>query len=145
MHAYLLTPAPAIAREPRPVLYEYVRKLLHDSLNESNLSVILQKLLCLSWEDNYEESVFENLFDVSQVSTERLALFSRVLSQLNGYYPFATYLVDEILEEIRYGLEANDFKDYQNRLSYARYLGHLFNCGMVDFSVVPLWFVRSSS
>ena len=45
-------------------------------------------------------------------------------------------IVDNVLEQITLGLELNDFKFNQRRISEAKYLGELYNYKMVDSTVI---------
>lgn len=44
--------------------------------------------------------------------------------------------IDNLLERITLGLEQNDFKYNQRRLTEAKYLGELYNYKMIDSPVV---------
>lgn len=42
----------------------------------------------------------------------------------------------QVLEEIRVGLELNDYGMQQQRIAYMRFLGELYNYELVDSSVI---------
>ncbi|KAF3530000.1 hypothetical protein DY000_02037493 [Brassica cretica] len=49
---------------------------------------------------------------------------------------FAVWLLNYVLEEIRVGLELNDYGAQLKRLAYLRFLGELYNYEHVDSSVI---------
>ncbi|KAK4836117.1 hypothetical protein QYF36_018753 [Acer negundo] len=58
-----------------------------------------------------------------------------VLRQLRKL-PCSDFVVDEVLEEIRLGLELNDYGMQQRRIAHMRFLGELYNYEHVDSSVI---------
>ncbi len=64
-----------------------------------------------------------------KVRYNQLELFASLLWGLQKYHSdFVVEVVDDVLEEIRYGLEEHTHFQYQQRrVSLVRYLGHLFN------------------
>lgn len=60
-----------------------------------------------------------------------------IISSIHRYHPeFVIMCVDNLLERITLGLEQNDFKYNQRRISEAKYLGELYNYKMVDSPVI---------
>ncbi|KAJ6720327.1 hypothetical protein OIU85_023537 [Salix viminalis] len=92
----------------RPPLYQYIRKLLFSDLDKSSIEHVLRQLRKLPW--------------------------SEFLSRYHD--EFAVSVVDEVLEEIRLGLELNDYGMQQRRIAHMRFLGELYNYEHVDSSVI---------
>ncbi|OEL29494.1 Regulator of nonsense transcripts UPF2 [Dichanthelium oligosanthes] len=101
------------------------------------------------------------LFSVPRTSLELLPYYSRLVATLSPYeesskgkysqvhlialltaglscyhHDFAVTVVDEVLEEIRVGLELNDYAMQQQRLAHMRFLGELYNYEYIDSSVI---------
>ncbi|KAF3580960.1 hypothetical protein DY000_02035615 [Brassica cretica] len=67
----------------------------------------------------------------------QIHLIASLTSGLSRHHEeFAVAIVDEVLEEIRVGLELNDYGAQLKRLAYLRFLGELYNYEHVDSSVI---------
>ncbi|KAH9778558.1 Regulator of nonsense transcripts UPF2 [Citrus sinensis] len=67
----------------------------------------------------------------------QIHLIASLTAGLSRYHDeFAVAVVDEVLEEIRLGLELNDYGMQQRRLAHMRFLGELYNYEHVDSSVI---------
>jgi regulator of nonsense transcripts 2 len=64
-------------------------------------------------------------------------LLAVILGSLNRYHQeFTITVIDDLLESITFGLELNDFKFNQRRISEVKYLGELYIYRMVDSPVI---------
>lgn len=80
------------------------------------------------------EKVFSRPEKLKHSSVHILAI---VLGSLYRYHPdFVIVCIDNLLERITLGLEQNDFKNNQRRISEAKYLGELYNYKMIDSPVI---------
>ena len=72
-----------------------------------------------------------------KVKYSNIYLLAILMASLSRYHQdFSISVVDNLLEQVTLGLEQNDFKYSQRRLSEIRYLGELYNYKMVDSSVI---------
>jgi hypothetical protein len=64
-------------------------------------------------------------------------LMASLTAGLSRYHDgFAVAVVDEVLEEIRVGLEMNDYGMQQRRIAYMRFLGELYSYRLIDSPVI---------
>jgi regulator of nonsense transcripts 2 len=67
----------------------------------------------------------------------QIHLIASLTSGLSRHHDeFVVAVVDEVLEEIRVGLELNEYGAQQKRLAHMRFLGELYNYEHVDSSVI---------
>jgi len=118
-------------------LQQYIEQLLYFRLNHSNKQSVLRKLRKLPWDD--EETarfVTDRLFNVGVVQFDRLECIAAIIQGLNCYHPVSQLVVDHVLEEIRLGLEEEDFSQEQRRLSFVKFLGELYAFKAVSSQLV---------
>jgi regulator of nonsense transcripts 2 len=71
------------------------------------------------------------------VKFSNIHLLAVLIQALFRYHQdFVITVIDNVLEQITLGLELNDFKFNQRRISEAKYLGELYNYKMVDSTVI---------
>lgn len=137
---YVCPPPPvtAIPIKERPVIERYISKLIYIDLKSDTKDMILSRLYKLDWEDKDTYyalcKVFRKIWKVEQ---ENIILMADMLSDIKKhYYSFVTFIIDDVMEEIRRGLELSGFKNNQMRLSQAVYLGELCKRRVVDHTVI---------
>ena len=83
-------------------------------------------------------SILEKVFSKpGKVKFSNIHLLAVLLSALYRYHQdFTIGVIDNVLEQVTLGLEQNDFKFNQRRVSEAKYLGELYNYKMVDSTVI---------
>lgn len=137
---YIKPPPPVQAFPPkeRPVIEQYVRKLIYLDLNKETKDQILEKLFRLNWKDPDTYRALCKVFcKIWKVRLENIALMAEMLAQLKKcYYSFSVLVTDSVLEDIRRGLELGGYKNNQIRLSQAIYLGELAKQGIVGHQVI---------
>ena len=127
-----------IERVEAPPLHMFICLLVYKELNMENV-VGIYKLLCkLDWKDPF---VFDfccraltGVWNVNYDNVCALASLLRWFSKLHD--DLCVIVIDNLLEEIRLGLENNYVKWNQRRLSVVKYLGELHNCGMIELRVI---------
>ncbi|XP_073116854.1 regulator of nonsense transcripts UPF2 isoform X2 [Elaeis guineensis] len=135
---YLCRPPERSARvsKVRPPLYQYIRKLLFSDLNKSTVEHVLRQLRKLPWAE-CEVYILKCFLKVHRGKYSQVNLIALLTAGLNHYHDdFAVAVVDEVLEEIRLGLELNDYGMQQRRLAHLRFLGELYNYEHIDSSVI---------
>ncbi|CAL9127450.1 unnamed protein product [Musa textilis] len=135
---YLCKPPERSARvtKVRPPLHQYIRKLIFSDLDKSTVEHVLRQLRKLPWSecDSYILKCFLKVHKGKYSQVHLIALLTAGLARYHD--EFAVALVDEVLEEIRLGLELNDYEMQQRRLAHMRLLGELYNYEHIDSSVV---------
>lgn len=135
---YLCKPPERSARvsKVRPPLHQYIRKLLFSDLDKSSIEHVLRQLRKLPWSD-CESYLLKCFMKVHKGKYGQIHLIASLTAGLSRYHDeFAVAIVDEVLEEIRLGLELNDYGMQQRRLAHMRFLGELYNYEHVDSSVI---------
>ncbi|KAE9608234.1 putative up-frameshift suppressor 2 [Lupinus albus] len=135
---YLCKPPERSARvaKVRPPLHQYIRKLLFSDLDKSTIEHVLRQLRKLPWSE-CEPYILKCFMKVHKGKYGHIHLLASLAAGLSRYHDeFAVSIVDEVLEEIRLGLELNDYGMQQRRIAYMRFLGELYNYEHVDSSVI---------
>ncbi|WJX29255.1 Regulator of nonsense transcripts upf2 [Trifolium repens] len=135
---YLCKPPERSARvaKVRPPLHQYIRKLLFSDLDKSTIEHVLRQLRKLPWSD-CELYLLKCFMKVHKGKYGQIHLIASLAAGLSRYHDeFAVAIVDEVLEEIRIGLELNDYGMQQRRVANMRFLGELYNYKHADSSVI---------
>jgi regulator of nonsense transcripts 2 len=135
---YLCKPPERSARvsKVRPPLHQYIRKLLFTDLEKSSIETVLRQLRKLPWSE-CEEYLLKCFMKVHKGKYGQIHLIASLTAGLSRFHDeFAVAVVDEVLEEIRVGLESNDYGMQQRRIAHMRFLGELYNYEHVDSSVI---------
>ncbi|CAB4301017.1 unnamed protein product [Prunus armeniaca] len=135
---YLCKPPERSARvtKVRPPLHQYIRKLLFSDLDKSTIEHVLRQLRKLPWGE-CEPYLLKCFMKVHKGKYGQIHLIASLTAGLSRYHDqFAVSVVDEVLEEIRLGLELNEYGMQQRRIAHMRFLGELYNYEHVDSSVI---------
>ncbi|KAG7456293.1 hypothetical protein MATL_G00250160 [Megalops atlanticus] len=137
---YYCNPPPVekAVRKRRPPLQEYIRKLLYKDLSKVTTEKVLRQMRKLPWQDaevkNYLICCMVNIWNVKYNSIHCVA---NLLAGLVAYQEdVGIHVVDGVLEDIRLGMEVNQPKFNQRRISSAKFLGELYNYRMVESAVI---------
>ncbi|KAK6346650.1 hypothetical protein TWF696_006770 [Orbilia brochopaga] len=129
---------PSIVAKERSPAELYVRKLIYLDLNKKNYNKTIKSLRKLHWED---PDIVHMLVKVStkiwKVKYSNVFLIAILVFGLFRYHQdFGIRVVDGVLENIRVGLEENDYRMNQRRIATIKYLGELYNYKMIDSPVI---------
>ncbi|GAA5823590.1 hypothetical protein JCM3770_003517 [Rhodotorula araucariae] len=134
---------PAIPPKQRTPMQLYLRHLFYNVLNRNSSDKVLKLLRKLHWEDPAIVRKLHNAFTkVWKIKYSNVHLFAVLLYDLGRYHPdFSIRVIDDVLENIRTGMEVNNFKYNQQRVATVKYLGELYNYRVIDSRVVfdTLW------
>lgn len=137
---YYCNPPPMekTVRRKRPPLQEYIRKLLYKDLSKVTTEKVLRQMRKLPWHDSevkgYLICCMVNIWNVKYNSIHCVA---NLLAGLVAYQEdVGIHVVDGVLEDIRLGMEVNQPKFNQRRISSAKFLGELYNYRMVESAVI---------
>ncbi|KAK4701878.1 regulator of nonsense transcripts 2, partial [Phenoliferia sp. Uapishka_3] len=121
----------------------YIRNLFYNVLTRNSIDKVRKLSRKLHWEDPAIVKKLHSAFTkVWKIKYSNVHLFAVLLHDLNRYHPdFAVGVIDEVLENIRIGMETNSFKYNQQRIATIKYLGELYNYRVVDSRVIfdTLW------
>ncbi|KZO98973.1 ARM repeat-containing protein [Calocera viscosa TUFC12733] len=135
-------------RAPRQVkqrdpMEAFIRHLIYDVLSKKTLDKVLRLLRKLHWEDpqvvHWILKVFTKVWKLRYASINLLAILACDMKQ---YHPdFCIAVVDQVLEDIRRGLEVNIFKWNQRRIASVKYLAELYNYRFISSNIIfdTLW------
>uniref|UniRef100_A0A8C4NKB8 Regulator of nonsense transcripts 2 n=1 Tax=Dicentrarchus labrax TaxID=13489 RepID=A0A8C4NKB8_DICLA len=137
---YYCNPPPVekTVKKKRPPLQEYIRKLLYKDLSKVTTEKVLRQMRKLPWQDpevkSYLICCMVNIWNVKYNSIHCVA---NLLAGLVAYQEdVGIHVVDGVLEDIRLGMEVNQPKFNQRRISSAKFLGELYNYRMVESAVI---------
>ncbi|MCO5571736.1 hypothetical protein L7F22_025484 [Adiantum nelumboides] len=120
----------------RPPLHQYIRKLLFLDLAEPSFDYVLRQLRKLPWSE-CEHYLLKCFLKVHKGKYSQVHLIASLTACLCRYHEaFSVGVVDEVLEEIRVGLEQNEYGMQQKRLAHMRFLGELYNFRLIDSSAI---------
>ncbi|XP_063304297.1 regulator of nonsense transcripts 2 isoform X2 [Pelobates fuscus] len=137
---YYCNPPPAekTVRKKRPPLQEYIRKLLYKDLSKVTTEKVLRQMRKLPWQDpEVKEYVISCMINIYNVKYNSIHCVANLLAGLVLYQEdVGIHVVDGVLEDIRLGMEVNQPKFNQRRISSAKFLGELYNYRMVESAVI---------
>ncbi|RSH95137.1 hypothetical protein EHS25_000223 [Saitozyma podzolica] len=142
---YQCNPPERVAREvvEIPPMHAFIQHLLHDVLMKRTLDKVLKLVRKLHWDDpEIYDYVLRSFTEIWEIKFGNIPYAAALVYDLQRYHPeFAIAVVDQILEDIRIGMEENIFKFNQRRISSVKYLGELYMYRVVNASVIfdVLW------
>jgi regulator of nonsense transcripts 2 len=128
----------AIEQKERTPVELFLRKLIYEDLTKRNFDKIVKQIRKLHWEEDEIVTILLKIFTKpSKIKYSNIHLLALILSSLHRYHQgFTVMVIDDLLESITLGLELNDFKLNQRRLSEVKYLAELYIYRMVDSSLI---------
>jgi regulator of nonsense transcripts 2 len=94
--------------------------------NDASVRLTLHKVFTKPWKVNYGN----------------IGLVAMLANDLHRYHPdFVIAVVDQVLEDIRRGLEQNIYSTNQRRVATVKYLGELYNYRFLGSGIIfdTLW------
>eukprot|EP01104_Vermistella_antarctica_P003609 TRINITY_DN1384_c0_g2_i1.p1 TRINITY_DN1384_c0_g2~~TRINITY_DN1384_c0_g2_i1.p1 ORF type:complete len:1138 (-),score=443.59 TRINITY_DN1384_c0_g2_i1:824-4237(-) len=127
---------PAIVQKEYTPMEKYIRHLVMATLSQDTVKDVLKKLRRIDW-DEHETFVRHTLLKAARIKYTTMALVASLVSGLANYNDTLTIgLVDDLLENIRDGLETPDFTKHQHHILNMKFLGELYNYTMVGSQVI---------
>ncbi|KAL1275277.1 hypothetical protein QQF64_034900 [Cirrhinus molitorella] len=125
-------------RRKRPPLQEYIRKLLYKDLSKVTTEKVLRQMRKLPWHDaDVKSYLICCMINIWNVKYNSIHCVANLLAGLVAYQEdVGIHVVDGVLEDIRLGMEVNQPKFNQRRISSAKFLGELYNYRMVESAVI---------
>ncbi|KAF4302094.1 MIF4G-like type 3 [Botryosphaeria dothidea] len=128
----------AIEQKERTPLELFLRKLIYLDLTKRNLDKVVKQIRKLHWEEEEVVGMLHKIFTKpGKIKYSNVHLLAVILGSLNRHHQdFCISVIDDLLENITFGLELNDFKFNQRRVAEVKYLGELYIYRMVDSPVI---------
>nr|CAB3267522.1 regulator of nonsense transcripts 2-like [Phallusia mammillata] len=127
-----------VVYKPRPPIHEYIRKLLFRDLSKSTVEKVLRQMRKLPWSNpevyNY---ILKCLGQSWSIKFNNVHCLASLVAGLVSYRDDVGHIVvDDVLEDIRVGMEINHPRYNQRRVSSVKFLGELYNYRMLESSVI---------
>ncbi|WVQ93013.1 hypothetical protein IAU59_000076 [Kwoniella sp. CBS 9459] len=142
---YMCNPPQRVAREVITLtpMQSFIQHLLHDVLMKRTLDKVLKLLRKLHWEDpEVYDFIMSSFTNVHEIKFGNIPYLAALVYDLQRYHPeFGIAVVDQVMEDIRIGMEENIFKHNQKRIASVKYLGELYMYRVINGSVIfeTLW------
>ena len=121
----------------------FIRHIVYDVLSKKTIDKVLKLIRKLDWHDVVVRRTLHKVFTKPwKVKYSNIPLLAMLTYDLTRYYPaFSIGVVDQVLEDIRRGLEQNIYSINQRRLATMKYFGELYIYRLFSSSVVfdALW------
>lgn len=121
----------------------FIRHLIYDVLTKKTIDKVLKLIRKLDWNDRAVRHTLHKVFTKPwKIKFGTIALMAMLTYDLQRYHPgFTISIVDQVLEDIRRGLEQNNYNINQRRIATVKYLGELYIYRLVSSSIVfdTLW------
>jgi regulator of nonsense transcripts 2 len=127
-----------VQHKERSVIEQFIRHLLCDVLTRKTVDKVLRLLRRLHWNDPEIHRVLFKMFSRPwKVAYGSITLLAMLTYDLQRYHSeFGVTVVDQVLENIRRGMELNIYRDNQKRVATVKYLGELYIYRMINSRVV---------
>ena len=127
----------------RTPLELFIRHLIYDVLVKKTIDKVLKLIRKLDWDDPIVQRTLHKVFTKPwKVKYSNVSLLAMLTYDLQRYHPaFAISVVDQVLEDVRRGLEQNVYSTNQRRVATIKYLGELYIYRLLGSSLVfdTLW------
>lgn len=134
---------PAIPPKEYQAIELFIKHLCYNALTRLTLPETLDTIRSMDWNDALVLRKLRNVFTkVWKIRYSSIQLLALLLHDLAPHHSaFAVDVVDQVLEDVRSGMEQNNFKRNQHRVATIRYLGELYNYRVVEPKVIfdTLW------
>lgn len=121
----------------------FIRHLIYDVLAKRTIDKVLKLIRKLDWNDGGVRIPLHKAFTKPwKLNYGNIGLMAMLTNDLNRYHPdFVVSIVDQILEDIRRGMEQNIYSTNQRRVATVKYLGELYNYRLLNSGIVfdALW------
>ena len=142
---YMCNPPERVVRQVIELdpMQAFIQHLLHDVLMKRTLDKVLKLIRKLHWEDSkVYDFILASFTNIWEINFGNIPFVAALVYDLQRYHPdFGCAIVDQVLEDIRVGMEENIFKYNQRRISTIKYLGELYMYRVVNAAVIfdVLW------
>lgn len=133
----------AAEQKVRSPMELYIRHLIYHVLTKKMVDHVVMQLRKLPWDNPEVYGWLKDAFTRAwRIRYSNIHLLAILLYELDRFHPsFAVEVIDQILENVRIGMEENIFKHNQRRVATICYLGELYNYRLINSGMVfeQLW------
>lgn len=134
---------PPLIEKERTTVELFIRHIIYDVLSKKTIDKVLKLIRKLDWDDpTVSHSLLKVFTKPWKLKYSNIGLLAMLTYDLQRYYPaFAVAVVDQVVEDIRRGLEVNLYSVNQQRVATVKYLGELYIYRVVNSSLIfdTLW------
>ncbi|KAJ7178431.1 transcription factor [Mycena crocata] len=121
----------------------FIRHLIYDVLAKKTIDKVLKLIRKIDWEVEDARRMLHKVFTKPwKIKFGNISLLAMLTYDLQRYHPeFAVAVVDQVLEDVRRGLEQNMYSTNQRRVATIKYLGELYIYRLLSSGIVfdTLW------
>jgi regulator of nonsense transcripts 2 len=121
----------------------FMRHLVYDVLSKKTIDKVLKLIRKLDWDDPVITRTLHKLFTKPwKIKYGNISLLAMLTYDLQRYHPgFSISVVDQVLEDVRRGLEQNVYSTNQRRVATVKYLGELYIYRLFSSGIIfdSLW------
>jgi len=116
----------------------FIRHLIYDVLAKKTIDKVLKLIRKLDWSDpGVQRVLFKTFTKPWKIKYGSISLLAMLTYDLQRYHPaFAVSVVDQVLEDIRLGLENNIYNTNQRRVAAIKYLGELYIYRLLSSGII---------
>uniref|UniRef100_V5GUK9 MIF4G domain-containing protein n=2 Tax=Kalmanozyma brasiliensis (strain GHG001) TaxID=1365824 RepID=V5GUK9_KALBG len=133
----------AIEQKVREPMELYIRHLIYHVLQKKTVDAVVVHFRKLPWDDTAAHGWLKDAFTRAwRIRYSNIYLLAILTFELDRFHPaFAVEIIDQVLENIRIGMEENIFKHNQRRVATICYLGELYNYRLINSGIIfeQLW------
>ncbi|KAF7495163.1 Regulator of nonsense transcripts 2 [Sarcoptes scabiei] len=121
-----------------PAAHRYVEYLIFVHLNRSTISFVLNKLRKMNWTDK-DTCLFivKSLSSPWNLKFDNIKSLAQLLTNIYQHQSRSVLMVlDNILEEIRLGMQMNSLESNQRRIAIAKYFAECYNYNLIDSNLL---------
>ncbi|KAJ7680426.1 ARM repeat-containing protein [Mycena polygramma] len=127
----------------RPPVELFIRHLIYDVLAKKTIDKVLKLIRKIDWDIEEARRMLHKVFTKPwKIKFSNISLLAMLTYDLQRYHPeFAVAVVDQVLEDVRRGLEQNVYSTNQRRVATIKYLGELYIYRLLSSGIVfdTLW------
>jgi regulator of nonsense transcripts 2 len=121
----------------------FIRHLIYDVLSKKTLDKVLKLLRKLDWDDiDMRQNLHKVFTKPWKIKYGNISLIAILVYDLQRYHmDFTIGIVDQVLEDVRRGLEQNVYSTNQRRMATMKYLGELYIYRLLSSNIIfdTLW------
>ncbi|KAJ7045615.1 transcription factor [Mycena alexandri] len=121
----------------------FIRHLIYDVLAKKTIDKVLKLIRKIDWDMEDARRMLHKVFTKPwKIKFSNISLLAMLTYDLQRYHPeFAVAVVDQVLEDVRRGLEQNVYSTNQRRVATIKYLGELYIYRLLSSGIVfdTLW------
>ncbi|KAG6849824.1 hypothetical protein H0H93_004633 [Arthromyces matolae] len=121
----------------------FICHLIYDVLTKKTIDKVLKLIRKLDWDSEDVQSTLHKVFTKPwKITYSSISLVAMLTNDFQRYRPaFAISVVDQVLEDVRRGLEQNVYSTNQRRLAVIKFLGELYIYRLLSSGIIfdTLW------